>query len=120
MSRSLKGRKSSSSRLPIEDIEYVEDFGRLIRDAREKMGLTQEELANQLNERVTIIKKIEAGEFKPSIELARRIEKLLKIKIIVPSIEEDLTEISKYLEKKKAGGVTLGELLGEDKEKSKR
>ncbi|MEN2974065.1 MAG: helix-turn-helix domain-containing protein [Candidatus Caldarchaeales archaeon] len=107
--------------LPVEEFEYVEDFGRLIREARERMGLTQEEFAKQLNEKVTIIKKIEAGEFNPSIELSKKIERLLKIKILVPSIEEDLEQISKYVEKgEKQKSVSLGLFFKKIDEKSKR
>lgn len=116
MKRAVKSRKSLS-RLPVEEFEYIEEFGRIIREAREKMGLTQEEFSKQLNEKVTIIRKIEAGEFNPPIELARKIEKLLKIKIIVP-VEEDFEYISKYIEKGEAvKGVSLGFFIKKMEEK---
>lgn len=117
MVRSARVGRAGTGRLPAEDVELVEDFGRLIREARERMGLTQEELASQLNERATIIKKIESGEFRPSIDLAKRIERILKIRIVVPSVEGDLAELSRYLEKGKPAGVTLGDLLGGEKKK---
>jgi putative transcription factor len=116
MKKAVKSKKSSS-RLPIEEFEYIEDLGRIIREAREKMGLTQEDLSRQLNEKVTIIRKIEAGEFNPPIELARKIEKLLKIKIIVP-VEEDFEDISKYIERGEAvKGVSLGFFIKKMEEK---
>jgi len=81
-----KGRRRLE--LPGEDLELVEDFGELVRRARIKLGLTQQDLAAQLNEKLTVIKKIEAGQFRPSIQLARKLEKFLKIQLLAP-VEED-------------------------------
>lgn len=120
MKEAATGRRKSISHLPVEEFEYIEEFGRIIREAREKIGLTQEDLAKQLNERITVIKKIESGEFKPPIDLARKIEKLLRIRIIVP-VEEELENLSRYLEK---GGtsksVSLGLYLKKNEEKVRR
>jgi len=119
MKRAVKSRKSLS-RLPVEEFEYIEEFGRIIREAREKMGLTQEEFSKQLNEKVTIVRKIEAGEFNPPIELARKIEKILKIKLIVP-VEEDLEDVSKYIEKGEAvKSVSLGLFFKKTEEKESK
>ncbi|MEM1666659.1 MAG: multiprotein-bridging factor 1 family protein [Nitrososphaerota archaeon] len=104
------------SLMPMEKIDYVEGFHVRIKNARERMGLSQEELAAQLNEKATLIKKIEQGEVKPSIELARKLEKFLKIQII-----EEVTEDYRYgpfLSKPQPGGYTLGDVmkkLGEEK-----
>lgn len=84
------------------------------------MGLTQEDLAKQLNERVTVIKKIESGEFNPPMDLARKIEKLLKVRIIVP-VEEDLDDLSRYLEKGEVSkSVSLGMFLKKNEERAGR
>ena len=73
-----------------EEYEYVEDFGALVKQARESMGLSQEELASLVKEKATVIRKIEQGELHPPIELAKKLEKTLKIKIIQYSAEEEL------------------------------
>ncbi len=120
MNRGFKSGKRGSTRLPVEDVEYVEDFGRIIREAREKMGLTQEDLAQQLNEKSTIIRKIEAGEFNPPIELMRKIEKLLKVKLIVP-VEEELKDVSKYIEKgEPSKSISLGLFLKKSEERERK
>lgn len=120
MKRSINPGRRSSSHLPVEEFEYVEGFGRIIREAREEMGLTQEDLAKQLNEKVTVIRKIEAGEFNPPIDLVRKIEKLLKIKLIVP-VEKDLEDISKYIERgKPSKSISLGLLLKKVEEKDEK
>lgn len=97
--------------LPGEDLELVEDYNEVVRKARMSLGLTQDELAKQVGEKVTIIKKVESGELKPSISLARKLEKLLKVVLLVPT-EEPLHEVGKYVRKAgELGGVRLGDLL---------
>ena len=102
--------------LPGEDLELVEDFGELVKRARIKLGLTQQDLAAQLNEKLTVIKKVEAGQFRPSIQLARKLERFLKIQLLVPVVEESIG--LKPLSKGEPKGVSLGELLREKGEKS--
>ena len=104
--------------LPGEDLELVEDFGELVKRARIKLGLTQQDLAAQLNEKITVIKKIEAGQFRPSIQLARKLEKFLKIRLLVP-VEEESIELVKPSGKRGLKGVSVEELLRGREEKSR-
>ncbi len=84
----------------------VEDYAKIIRDKRETMGLKQAEFAKMVNEKESLIQNIEQGKFTPSLELARKFEKTLKI-----------TLIEEYEEKKikssgsKTDDVTLGDLI---------
>jgi len=82
-------RRGSDKSLLAEDYEYVEGFGSLVRRARESLGLSQEELASLIKEKATVIRKIEQGELHPPIDLAKRIEKVLKIRIVQASVEEN-------------------------------
>lgn len=108
----MKRAKRPAGSLPGEDLELVENYGELVREARIRMGLTQEDLASQVGEKATVIKKIEHGELRPSIELARKLEKILRIRLLVPAEEEPSSELKKYLTKPGASrGVSLGELL---------
>lgn len=110
-----RSRRFSGS-LPGEDLELVEDYGLRVKQARTRMGLTQEELASQIGEKVTVIKKIEQGELKPSIDLVRKLEKFLKIRLLIPA-EEPSYELSKYIAKPDASkGVSLGDLLKKRRE----
>jgi len=104
-------RRAGRGSLPGEELELIEDFGERVKRARLRLGLTQEDLAKQLNEKLTIIKKIETGEYKPPIELARKLERFLKIRLLVPA-EEFLNEpIDRYVARGGFSGVSLGDLL---------
>ena len=60
----------------------VPEYSSLIREKREKMGLKQTEIAKFLSEKESIIHKMESGTYMPSIELAKKLEKQLGIKLI--------------------------------------
>jgi len=85
---------------------FVEDFHKKIKISREKLNLTQEELAKRLNEKVSIIPKLEAGRFYPSINLIKKLENLLKITLI--SVPEEIKE--KKIDFKNEG-LTIGDLI---------
>lgn len=65
-----------------KELILVENYGRIIKNAREKLNLSQEKLAKMLNEKESVISRIEAQHMKPSEKLARKLEKVLNIKIL--------------------------------------
>ena len=72
-----------------ENYDVVEDYAKRIREAREKLGLSRADLARKVQEREVTLGKIETGRLMPTIDLARRLEKVLKIKLLEPVIDED-------------------------------
>jgi len=64
-----------------EGLEIAEDYGRKIKEAREKAGLKQAELAQSINEKQSLLRKIEHEEIIPSDEVRGKIERLLKISL---------------------------------------
>ncbi|MDD1749224.1 MAG: multiprotein bridging factor aMBF1 [Methanothrix sp.] len=62
-------------------VELVPDFGRKIREAREGLGLSPEELGGRIKEKATLLKKIEREEISPEDEIRKKLEKELKIKL---------------------------------------
>jgi len=66
----------------LDELYIREDYYKVIKEARERLGLTQEELGRKLGEKSSVISKLETGKLKPSIPLARKIEHVLKVKII--------------------------------------
>ena len=65
-----------------EELDIMPDFAEKIRRAREKMGLSREELAKKINEKESLIEKIESGKRLPDLKLARKLEKFLGIRIV--------------------------------------
>ena len=59
--------------------EIAQDYDERLRDAREAEGLSQEDLAKQLNEKASLIRKLEHGDTLPSDEVQTKLEKALDI-----------------------------------------
>jgi len=87
-------RQASTSRRRaargVADLEIVEDYDYKIRSAREAKGLTTAELASKLRVSEALLRKIEQGKLKPSIELARKMERILGVKLVVPVEEPEV------------------------------
>ncbi len=62
--------------------EIVEGFGDAIRRARQKKKLTIEQLAESIQERANFLHAIETERLKPTIPVAKKLEKELGIKLI--------------------------------------
>ncbi|MEM0340521.1 MAG: multiprotein bridging factor aMBF1 [Acidilobaceae archaeon] len=89
----------------IEILDLVEGYGDVIRKGREKKGWTQEVLAQKLRVSVDVVRKIESEKYKPPIDLAKRIEKLLGVRLLTSTEEEPLGEVPNLR------GTTLGEVV---------
>jgi len=61
--------------------DLTEDYARRIRAAREARGWKQTDLGARINERVTVIAKLESGTMVPNDNLIRRLERALEIKL---------------------------------------
>jgi len=59
--------------------EISQDFDDRIRSARESEGLSQSELADQLNEKASLIRKLEQGNSLPSDDVRTKLESALGI-----------------------------------------
>ena len=92
---------------PIETI--VLGYASLIKTAREKLGFTQKEFAKFLSEKESNIHSIESGHREPRIELARKMEKKLGIKLVEISAEEDYKMPKKPRSAEE--GLTLGDFI---------
>lgn len=58
------------------------DFAQKIRRARQKKGLKQEEVANAINEKLSVINSIENGRITPDLKLAKKLERFFGISLI--------------------------------------
>ena len=68
--------------------EIVADYAEVIRQAREKLGLNTEDLGKKINEKESLLRKIETGKVSPSDQLISKLEHALKIKLLVAVTEE--------------------------------
>jgi putative transcription factor len=62
--------------------EIVADYDQRIRKARESRGLSQEDLAKELNEKASLIRKLERGDMLPSDDVQSKLETELEISLI--------------------------------------
>jgi putative transcription factor len=84
----------------------VPEYANLIKNARASKGLNQEEFAKILNIKESMIHNMESDKQKPDIELARKLEKALHIKL-VETFKEEKMESGKT----RNDGFTLGDFI---------
>jgi putative transcription factor len=65
----------------IGEMELAPDWNKRIRTAREAHQWTPEDLGKKLNEKKSVVLKIESGSFRPPDALVRKIEHLLKVRL---------------------------------------
>ena len=65
----------------LPDMDLAPDWFKRIRVAREKLTWTPEELGKKLNEKKSVILKMESGSFRPPDTMIPRLEHLLKIRL---------------------------------------
>jgi putative transcription factor len=65
----------------LPEMELATDWPKRVRAAREKLTWTPEDLAKKLNEKKSVVLKMEAGGFHPPDAMVKKIEHLLKIRL---------------------------------------
>jgi putative transcription factor len=93
--------------------EVVSDYASKIRGAREKLGLTVEDLGKKINEKASLLRHVETGKVPPNNQLANKLERVLKITLMVPIADE---KVNTAPVKGTGEGLTLGDLIEMDKE----
>ena len=75
--------RAAPQRSPEVDYDVDPDYNVIIRQAREKLGLSQEQLGSLLNEKPSVIKMVESKKLKPDMTLTRKLNHELKINLLV-------------------------------------
>ncbi len=76
-----------------DEVELANDFHSRIRNARKHRGLSQEDLAKQMNEKIAVIQKTENG-IRPTDSLLNKFAKALDIKLFVESVSHAHTMVA--------------------------
>jgi putative transcription factor len=71
------------------ELEYEVDpeYSTKVRNARERLGLSQEQLGRMINVKPSVISHVETGKLKPDLILARKLMHSLKINLLIPAGE---------------------------------
>jgi uncharacterized protein (TIGR00270 family) len=107
------------------DYIFVTGYGAMVKNAREKLNLKQEDFAKSINEHKSLVHQVESEHIKPNIVLAKKLERVLHIKIVeeikpgtqgleLNSDSKNKTETGpngRGVQKQKSDGLTLGDLI---------
>nr|WP_254765116.1 multiprotein bridging factor aMBF1 [Natrinema marinum] len=88
--------------------ELATDYDDRVRNARESKGLSQSDLANELNEKASLIRKIERGDTLPSDRVQSKLENFLEIDL---SAEGSSGDDSEWSGGSSTGSYTLGDVV---------
>ena len=105
--KTILQKKDYSKRKEMIEKEIVDDYARIIRNVRTKYNLTQEQFAQKINEKPSLLRRIEAQKVKPTIKLAQKLEKVYGIKLVK---ESDEIEVNTTRFMKKSTGSSLGDI----------
>ncbi len=101
-----RGTQRKTIRKTEEEVELVEGYGKKIHAARDQMQIPLKVLAEMINEKEAHMLRVEEEKTRPSIELTKKIEKVLNIKITQQKGDEPRTHTSQ-----KMGNATLGDFF---------
>jgi len=110
----IAGRRPTRPRR--QEKMLIDNFGEAITQARTKMGLSRRKLGMQINEKESLLVRIEHQKLTPSDPVVEKIERALGIELYTQSIEE--TSGAEFMSLK-SDATTLG-LVAKIKRKQKK
>ncbi|WP_123533978.1 multiprotein bridging factor aMBF1 [Halosimplex salinum] len=87
--------------------ELAQDYDEIVRSAREDAGLSQEDLARKLNEKASLIRKIERGDTLPADDVQTKIESALDVDLSAGGTADE----SEWSGGSSTGEYTLGDVV---------
>jgi len=107
-STSSGGRGGGGRSDMFDDIEELaQDYDERLREAREATGLSQEDLAKELNEKASLIRKLEHGDTLPSDDVQRKLERALDVDLSAGASADD----TEWSGGSSTGEYTLGDVV---------
>ncbi|MCL5430824.1 MAG: multiprotein bridging factor aMBF1 [Candidatus Marsarchaeota archaeon] len=104
---SSRGSAPKQQKVREEDLDVVENYGGIIKKARESMGIPIKVLGEMINEKETLLLRIEEQKTLPSIGLARKLERALNIKLLA---QPDVAEGAQA--QRGQGSLSIGDFVG--------
>ena len=102
-----KAAKEEARHQTEDSIEVVvPEFGNMIKQRRESLGLKQDEFARKVAVKESVLHKMEVGAVKPDIEEAKRLGKMLGLKLV-----EKLDEGPAVVSQQRSDTLTLGDMI---------
>ena len=93
----------------VEEVEIVLDYAKRIRNARNNLKLNQDQFAQKLNEKPSLLRRIEAGKVEPTVKLAKKIQKIYNIQLMKKTDETEFNvQETKFM--KRSAGSSLGDI----------
>ncbi len=86
--------------------ELALDYPNRIGKARASMGLSQGELGKKINEKKSVVAKLETGNMVPDDKLVKKLERALDI-----SLMEEMNRVSLPKRREERTGMTLGDFI---------
>lgn len=83
------------------------NYATILRQAREKQKLSQEDFARFLQEKESIVAKWEQGKMQPPVEVAKKLEKILGVSLVVVDVEQSFEQGKTA----KTDGFTLADFI---------
>lgn len=106
VSESVKSVSKSGVSVSMPEESVVMNAGRLIRESREKLGLGVIDFARVVGEKESVVRSVESGRLVPAIDVAKKFEKVLGIKLVEFELSDDFV-----VGKSADAPMTLGDLI---------
>ncbi len=100
------GSQRPPRRNPDEPAELIDNYGKVIHDAREHMHLPLKVLGEMLSEKEHLLLRIEEERTKPTVELTKKLERVLGIKLTEEQRDEKKVSVGRP-----SAGATLGDFM---------
>ena len=102
-----KSKPKNYSRNDEPTEELIEDYSTVVRNAREAKNWSREDLGKKINERVSVITRIESGKMTPDNKLTKKLERTLDVKLLEKINNVDLNQFINN----SSGERTLGNIM---------
>lgn len=84
----------------------IPNYSKVVKNKREQLGLKQKELAKKIAEKESVIHQIESGHMEPPMELARKLERFLKVRLVAQYEEKGVSTKTEETQ-----SMTIGDLI---------